>query len=125
MGIDLKGLEKGLGLANDEALKAYIEARQKQLDSDGENTTSIVNKLEEIAELLRQQLDGAPIGDHSTGGHNAPLGADSPSHGGHSLPRAIEENTHATRQLIDRMDRQTMQHPSGAPRSIRTPETVR
>jgi hypothetical protein len=90
MGIDLKALEKGLGLANDDALKAFIETRQKQLDSDGENTRSIIDKIQELIDVVRQ-AGGLPTeGDHS--GHARPDSTGVPIGGIGRGVRALSED---------------------------------
>jgi hypothetical protein len=104
MGIDLKGLEAGLGLANDDALKAYIETRQAQLDSDGNNTQSIVSKLDEILQQLRSTSNGGtvPVGDHSTGAHDAPF-SDGPAHSSHGRGDSNQELADAIGDAVGRV----------------------
>lgn len=62
-GYDLAAIEKGLGLKNDEEFAAFIDKLQKQQDSNGQNTASIVAVLLKIlGELQRQSnaREGGP-----------------------------------------------------------------
>lgn len=70
MGINLKDFEKGLGIANDDALKAYIDNIQAQKDSDGQNTASIVDAIDRVAELLQRVLESpkSPVDGPGSGG---------------------------------------------------------
>lgn len=70
MGISLKDFEKGLGIANDDALKTYIENIQAQKDSEGQNTASIVDAINHVADLLQRVLDApkSPVGGPGNGG---------------------------------------------------------
>lgn len=70
MGISLKDFEKGLGIANDDALKTYIENIQAQKDSEGQNTASIVDVINHVSDLLQRVLDApkSPVGGPGNGG---------------------------------------------------------
>lgn len=70
LGIKQEDLEKGLGLASDEALAAYAANLQKQLDSAGENTQSIVTA---ITALPRGIFDAFNDGSKPVGGTAYPL----------------------------------------------------
>jgi hypothetical protein len=58
MGIDLAGLQEGLGLQSQEELDAWIDNIQEQTDSNGENTASIVNVLQRILRELELTRSG-------------------------------------------------------------------
>jgi len=71
MGVtDIDELVKGLGLQNQDQLKAYIENIKKQQDLDGNNTKSIVDVLKQILEAL----GGTPTDSAPGEGLNEPGG---------------------------------------------------
>jgi cell division septum initiation protein DivIVA len=61
MGIQSKDLEKGLGIKSDADLKAYLDKLQKQTDSAGQNTTSIVNAINALPSAIANAIAGKPI----------------------------------------------------------------
>jgi cell division septum initiation protein DivIVA len=67
MDIQSSDLEKGLGLANDDALDAYLTNIQKQTDSATENTQSIVDAILALPTQIAAALSGALPADGSTG----------------------------------------------------------
>jgi predicted O-methyltransferase YrrM len=58
MGVQQADLEKGLGLKDDAALQQYISGVQAQLDSAGDNTTSIVNAIVALPAQIAAALYG-------------------------------------------------------------------
>jgi hypothetical protein len=58
MGVKQSDLEKGLGLKDDAALRAYIEGFQKNIDSAGENTTSIVQAIHDLPAQIAAAING-------------------------------------------------------------------
>jgi hypothetical protein len=60
MGIQSKDLEKGLGIKSDADLKAYLDKVQKQTDSAGQNTTSIVNAINALPSAIANAIAGKP-----------------------------------------------------------------
>lgn len=58
MGIDLAGLQEGLGLQSQEELDAWLDRIQEQTDSNDQNTASIVDELQRIRRLLDLVLNG-------------------------------------------------------------------
>lgn len=82
MGIDLKAFEKGLGM-NDSQLNDYITSIQKQTDSDGNNTKSIVDAINAMSDAVVIALGGTP--SHSNNGTTASgSGGAAGTRGGHS-----------------------------------------
>lgn len=72
LGIKNADLERGLGVASDDALKAYIETQQRQNDSSNENAGSIVQAIKDLPEQIANAIHpGTTNGSdgHSTG-HN-------------------------------------------------------
>lgn len=68
MGINAADLEKGLGLANDDALTDYLAAIQTQTDSNGENTTSIIDAIHDIGDQITAAITAAPPLPDESGG---------------------------------------------------------
>jgi tape measure domain-containing protein len=65
MGIDQAALEKGLGIKSDADFAAYMSQMQKQLDSAGENTTSIVTAINSGTQQLVLAITGKlPVNPH-------------------------------------------------------------
>lgn len=60
MGVNASDLEKGLGLANDDALSQYLGAIQTQTDSNGDNTTSIIAAIHDIGDQITAAITSAP-----------------------------------------------------------------
>lgn len=74
-GIDLVALEKGLGLKSDSEFSALIEKIQKQEDSNGENTTSIVDAITgSINKLIDFLRGGNGLTPHAGTGPDLPNG---------------------------------------------------
>lgn len=93
--IDLQKFAEGLGLDGEEALKAYGENLQKQLDAQGEGTQSIVDAIYWLGDTLTGVThphgdDTTPVSDdgHSHGGPHdgTTIVPDDPRHSTHELP---------------------------------------
>lgn len=67
MSIQSSDLEKGLGLANDDALDAYLTNIQKQTDSATESAQSIVDAILALPTQIAAALSGALPAGGSTG----------------------------------------------------------
>jgi hypothetical protein len=107
MGINMADLEKGLGLSNDEALKAYIENIQSLKDDNGENTSSIVAVLNKIYNVLSGNTDNSTPGAFGHSGHGRPgdvgSGTFTPGSFGHSGHGFQTPNNRGTRQSPEYM----------------------
>lgn len=86
MGIDEKAFEKGLGMTEAQ-LGDYITAIQKQTDSNGDNTKSIVDVLNQILQALGGTPTSAPVRPTDQGG-GATSPAPPPGHSGHGIDGA-------------------------------------
>lgn len=65
MGIDQAALEKGLSIKSDADFAAYMDQMKKQLDSAGENTTSIVTAINSGTQQLVLAITGKlPVNPH-------------------------------------------------------------
>lgn len=73
MGIDLKAFEKGLGM-NDSQLDAYIKNFQALKDSNGDNTKSIVDVLNQILTALGGTPSASPDQAPTALGHTTHSG---------------------------------------------------
>lgn len=83
MGIDLKAFEKGLGM-NDQQLNDYITSIQKQTDSAGNNTQSIVKAINDMSDAIVTTLGGTPGRHDDTGTGSADARVPAPrGHSGH------------------------------------------
>jgi hypothetical protein len=103
MDVNIADFEKGLGL-NDQQTQDLIDNIQKQVDDNGENTSSIVDILTKIYNVLSGNPDGStgPRG-HSQHG-SSPLDPDprgGRGHGGHGFvtpnQRGTRESTNVSR----------------------------
>ena len=74
LGIKASDLEKGLGIKSDADLTKYLNAVQAQTDSDGHNTASIVDVLNQILDALT----GTDATGHSTRSTDASSGNNRP-----------------------------------------------
>lgn len=99
MGIKNANPEKGLKLANDDALKAYITDLQKQKDSNKENTHTIVAALNRIYDAIA---------------HPGSLPGNDLSHSGCPLDDVPNS------AIVDAIDRQTLTYQQAASHTLRT-----
>jgi len=91
MGIDLKAFEKGLGF-NDKQLNDYITNIQKQTDSAGQNTQSIVKAINDMSDAIVTTLGGTPGRHDDTGTGTTGGGPPTPrGHSGHGSRRSITD----------------------------------
>ena len=92
--IDLQKFAEGLGLDGEEALKAYGENLQKQLDAQGDSTQSIVDAIYWLGDTLTGVT-------HPHGDDSAPVSDDGHSHGGpHDGTTIVPDDPHhSTREL--------------------------
>jgi hypothetical protein len=76
MGIDLAGLQEGLGLQSQEELDAWLDRIEEQTDSEGRNTESIVDEIQALRRDLNRLLgDGNAAADGSRNGRIASGGS--------------------------------------------------
>jgi hypothetical protein len=61
MGVKQSDLEKGLNLKDDTALRAYVEGFQKQMDSAGENTASIVAAVNALPNEIAMAIGATSV----------------------------------------------------------------
>ena len=105
MGIDLKAFEKGLGM-NDKQLNDYITSIQKQTDSDGNNTKSIVDAINDMSDAIVIALGGTPSHSNNTTTGTGAGGTTPRGHSGHGSRRAIsDEDADAIGQSVGRQIR--------------------
>lgn len=68
MGINIKDLEKGLGIKSDEDFDAYMNKLGQQTDSAGDNTQSIVTAITNLQAALLAALGAGQVVGLPTGG---------------------------------------------------------
>ncbi|GAA0715221.1 hypothetical protein [Dokdonella soli] len=95
MGVKQADIEKGLGIKSDADFAKYMAAIQKQTDSSGNNTKSIVQELKDgfmrVVAAINGQGPGTPTG-HSTHGINSSNAAAIGSAIGDALNRRLNSN---------------------------------
>lgn len=63
MGLNLKDFEKGLGLKDDKAFNDYMDSLAAQMDSNKENTASIVGAILSLPQAIANAIQGKPSGN--------------------------------------------------------------